>query len=307
MPTLSVESLASLETLQLRARTLVQSVLTGTHRGRQKGFSIDFSEHRDYSPGDDVRFIDWKLLAKRDRLYIRQFEDEHQLQAWLLLDVSGSMFYCSEHSPMSKLEYAATLAAAISWISCYQRDQAGLHTFDSKDIEVHGPVYGNLGARQLVDRLDELLKKIPQRYGSSPQRIGSVEDEERLLGMSHSVERVPPKSVVFVLSDGFGDLDQFKRLLLRLNAMNCDVRFLHILDHAEFSFPFTGNVLFKGLEGGEYQTQSQAIKNAYVQEFEGFLSDIRRICKQTHCEYWAAKTMDAPDHLLRQTLHTRKR
>lgn len=296
----TAESFANLETLQLRARTLVESVLTGTHRGNQKGFSVDFSEHRDYSPGDDVRFIDWKLLGKRDRFYIRQFEDENQLQAWLLVDTSGSMLYRSQDSHLSKLDYAATLASAIGWVACYQRDQAALLAFDSHEFTQTGPIYGHAGAKRFIERLDELT----QQAKMSSQK--SIEEKDQFIGLASAAEKVPRNSVVCVLTDAFGDPDRLKRILSSLQHKNCDLRLLHVLDAAEFQFPFTGSMLFKGLEGGEFQTQSHAIREEYIKEFELFLMETRRLCRQTNCQYWVANTEEPLDMLLRQFLNSRK-
>ncbi len=296
---LTPESLVEMESLQLRARTLVESVLTGTHRGNQRGFSVDFAEHRDYSPGDDVRFLDWKLYARRDRFYVRQFEDENQLQAWMLLDVSGSMRYQSGQSAMSKLEYAACLAAAIGWIACYQQDQAALLSFDGNTESVAGSFRGMAGASELIERLQTIIDK----DAGSPSH--DVSDDEAWSSLQTSVERIPERSIVFLLSDAFGELVPLKRALTLLRRKECDVRLVHVLDSAELNFPFEGSMLFQDLEGaGESRVMAKSIRSGYLKEFGQFLNDVRKIAGETNCQYMQVETSQTVDRVLREILHT---
>ncbi|WP_417851620.1 DUF58 domain-containing protein [Thalassoglobus sp.] len=295
---LTPEALAQMETLSLRARSLVESVLTGTHRGNQRGFSVDFAEHRDYSPGDDVRFLDWKLYGKRDRFYVRQFEDENQLQAWLLLDVSGSMRYGSQSAPLNKLNYAACLAAAIGWMTCYQRDKAALLCFDDSIESIIGPLYGTAGTQTLINQLEALLQL------HQAEKTKSIEDEN-WTGLSKAAERVPEKSIVILLTDAFGDLTSFRRGLRLLQLKKCDVRLLHVLDTAEKTFPFEGSVLFRDLEGsGDQQIQAQAIRTGYLEEFNQFLHDLKKTTGETNCRYHQVDTSSPAETTLRSILQS---
>lgn len=295
---LSPEALAQMDSLQVRARALVESVLTGAHRGNQRGFSIDFAEHRDYSPGDDTRFLDWKLFGRRDRYYVRQFEAENQVQAWLLLDVSGSMDYRSEGSPLSKLEYAACLSAAIGWISCYQRDQAALIPFAEKAGSITGPLTGTTGALKLVSELEQII--LSKRSPQSPHV--SSEDWP---GLFEAVARIPSRSIVFLFSDAFGNLPPLKRALTYLRRKNCDTRLIHLLDSAELTFPFEGNVLFQDLEGtGTQQSIAQSVREEYLEEFTQFLTELKQVCGETHCQYWRVETSAPVDLMLRTLLPT---
>ena len=296
---LSPESLAEMETLQLQARRLVESVLTGTHRSSQRGFSVDFAEHRDYSPGDDVRFLDWKLYARRDRFYVRQFEDENQLQAWILLDTSGSMQYRSEQSAMSKLEYSASLAAAIGWIACSQQDETALLCFDGNTESVVGSFRGMAGANELVERLQTRLTRM------TSERNSAASDVESWNSLQTSVERVPERSIVFLLSDLFGELAPLKRALLSLRRNECDVRLVHVLDVAEVNFPFEGSMLFRDLEGaGESRVMAKSVRADYLKEFEQFLNDVRKIAGETNTQYVKVETSQPVNRVLRELLHS---
>jgi len=297
---LTPESLAEMESLRLRARTLVESVLTGTHRGNQRGFSVAFAEHRDYSPGDDVRFLDWKLYGRRDRFYVRQFEDENQLQAWILLDTSGSMQYRSEQSAMSKLDYAACLAASIGWIACYQQDAAALVNFDGEKETVAGPYRGTVGANQLIDRLQGIIDQT-----TAASQPPAVADDESWNSLQLSVEHVPERSIVFLLSDAFGELAPLKRALSFLRKKECDVRLVHILDSSEVSFPFEGSMLFQDLEGaGESRVMAKSIRAGYLKEFGQFLKDVREVSGETNCRYIQVETSQPVDRVLRELLHS---
>ena len=287
------EQLAEIESLELRARTIVESVLTGTHRGNDRGFSIDFAEHRDYSPGDDIRFLDWKLYGRRDRFYVRQFEDENQLQAWVLLDDSGSMRYRSENSPLSKLEYAGSLAAALVWIASSQRDLAGLSLTES--ARSLGPVTGLAGIQRVVDEIENAFN-----HQELPNSTPDDDDWRQLLACT---EKIPARSVVILLTDAFGDLRSLERVLSLLQRKKCDVRLGQILDPAEQTFPFEGNVVFRDLEGaGEQLTMTNAVRNAYLAELRNFQLELKRTCGTRQTQYTLIQTNEPMDTSLRRLL-----
>lgn len=284
---ITAELLSQLPSLELRARLLVESVLTGTHRGNQRGFSIDFAEHRDYSPGDDVRYLDWKLYGKRDRFYVRQFEDEKQLQVWVLLDVSGSMSFRSADAALSKLETAATLAAAVAWIAAAQRDLAGVIRF-AQTATSTGPVFGTAGVLQLIELLEQEL----QERG----RASEGADLEDWPGLRAAAQRVPPRSLVLLLTDAFGETTTLKQCLLQLKHKHCDVRVAQLLDPAELSLPYEGAVVFRDLEGGsEQQVVAQTIREGYQTEVARFLEQLRELTTAAGSRY---TLIDTSRHLL---------
>ncbi|TWT57766.1 hypothetical protein KOR42_11320 [Thalassoglobus neptunius] len=289
------ETLTGIESLKLRTKIIVEGLLSGSHRGQDRGFSVDFAEHRDYSPGDDVRFLDWKLSGRRDRFYIRQFEDENQLTVTLLIDNSGSMTYCSQNSQMSKLEYATTLAASLMWVTCEQRDLSRLMTFDG---EQHlGSIFGRAGLQRGFDELENILESATQ---NSDQKS---EDDEHWGGLGKAVERIPRKSIVVLLTDAFGDLDSLNRILARLRQMRCDVRLVQIIDPAEATFPFEGSVLFRDLEGqGEQVAIVDAIRSGYLAEFEQFQHQLGRIVGSMGGTRVVVETDSAFNHCLRRIL-----
>lgn len=293
------EILARMESLELRARTLVESVLTGSHRSQTRGFSIDFAEHRDYSPGDDIRFLDWKLYGKRDRFYVRQFEAENQLQAWFLLDKSGSMNYQSSQMAMSKLEYAACQIAALAWVGCYQQDLVGFLSFDETLHSVSGPVTGTTGALKLIADLEVIVSR------QNSKLVKQSSEKEAWGGLLGAVERIPSRSVVFLATDAFGETNLFKRALSRLRNQKCDVRLLHVLDPAELTFPFEGNTLFRDLEGGgDQQARAQTVRLDYLREFARFLKEIRQIAGESNSLFLQVETSQPLDLPLRRVLST---
>jgi uncharacterized protein (DUF58 family) len=332
---LTPEVVACLEGLEVKARTIVEGLLAGEHRGRRSGFSVDFAEHRSYAPGDDVRHLDWKVYGKRDRLYVRQFEQETRLQAWLVMDVSGSMAYRSEGRPLSKLEYAHCLAAAIGWVICQQRDAVGLATFSGTTRRMLHPRSGITGLREIFSTLEaagetpgrgeegkrgrgeergrnEPVHSSPPTLGASAPRpvhppdtpsVASAED----WNMLHTIaEGLQGRTVVFLFTDGFGDADQLIRVLKHFRTKHCDTRLIQILDPAEVSFPFEDNIDFRSLETGEHRTvMTRSIRSAYLDELHAFLRQLERDVRAQHCAYSRIETTEPLDHALLRILADR--
>ena len=295
---ISAETLADLQSLRIRARTLIDSVLTGKHRSLHKGFSIDFAEHRDYSPGDDIRFLDWQQFAKRDRFYVRQFEDESQLTVYLLIDVTDSMRYQSEETHWNKLEMAATLAAALAWLAVYQGDQSTVLACNMKSFDQFGPQYGMSGISALLDRLDALLETKNDSAEKGEQDAG-------LAGLLRSTEAIPQRSLVYLLTDAFGPSDELQRTLASLRFKQSEATLIQILDPAEQTFPFQGSTLFRGLEGGKLQVQAESIQKAYVKEFQQFLRETKQVAHQQQAKYHQFLTTTSPSDCLRRLLFQR--
>lgn len=290
---LSPELLSNLGSLELQTRQLVESLLTGPHRGRQRGDSVDFSEHREYTPGDDVRYLDWKLYGRRDRFLVRQFEDEKQLQVWCLIDHSGSMSFRSAASPLSKQDYAAILAAALVWVACSQQDQATFMGLDGHVTFQLGPAIGLHSARQLTTEFEaQLAAHVPHQ---------SVDEDWNSL--NDALGRITSHSVVFVFSDFFASLMSLKRMLKALQKRGCDTRLVQILDEAETTFPFSGTIRFEDLEGqGDMEAITQSMRQEYLAEFEQFLLDLRRTAGACSANIHVSSTTHPPEHVLRQLL-----
>lgn len=287
---LSPQQIARLQGLQLRARAVVESVLAGSHRSTRRGFSVEFAEHRDYAPGDDVRYLDWKLLARRDRYYVRQFEDETRFKLICLLDVSRSMTYRSENAALSKLDYAAVLAASLLWLVQKQRDECGLICFD-QGIQLWSPA--NLQGGWLQQLLAQLQSTM-QRVTSDATAISTTDEPDLNCKLLHeSLERLPARSLVVLLTDGFGEVDQLARVMRHARSRRQDLRLVQVLDPAELQFPFQEPTRFHGLESGKSVTLSGAsIRDVYLQEFRKFLRELEHACRQEETQYCRIETSE---------------
>ncbi len=284
-PLLTPEIVAQLGSLEIKARAIVDGLQLGKHRGKRLGFSSEFAEHRDYSAGDDVRHIDWKIFAKRDRYYVRRFEEEVKLQVWLIADTSASMTYRSKEVALSKLAYANCLCASLVWLLVQQQDRVGLITFTDQDEQVIPPGSNMLHARLLF----ELLQ------AQQDLACNAVKDDQprvlQWLGLKPVINRIEDRSIVYLMTDAFGELDQLITVIKLLKHKHCDVRFLHIIDPAEKTFPFSESTRFKDLEGGkEISVTANSIKAAYIFEFNRFLDNVRRQVLELEGSYQLIET-----------------
>src|SRR6266542_766286 len=212
--------LAGIANLSLRARYVVEGLMSGVHRSRAKGFSVEFEEHREYSPGDEIRRIDWKALGKFDRYFIKEYEDETNLRAYLLLDSSASMNYASDG--ITKFDYGCTLTASLAYLILRQQDAAGVVTFSDR-IEAFIP------PRAKRDYLIQILHALENRGPAGDTDVGKILDEP-----------APPDLPGEIVKG----LRQFR---FRGN----DVIVFHVLDQAELDLPFDGNILFEDLEAAD--------------------------------------------------------
>jgi uncharacterized protein (DUF58 family) len=276
---LDPQTLAKLTGLDLKARLIVEGYVSGLHKSPYHGFSIEFAEHREYVPGDDLRYVDWKVFGKSDRIYLKQYEEETNFACYFLLDTSESMLYKSEQAPVSKLEYGRYVAAALSYMILRQQDAAGLATFDN---QVRDFVRASAHPSQLK-QLCHVMEQTPARGESS---LGPI--------FHDLAERVRKRGLVVILSDLFDDLPSLFLGLKHLRHRRHEVIVLHLIDPAEQDFPFQDLTLFKGLENlPEELTDPRSLRSAYQAEFEEFLKDVRRGCRDLHMEYSLLRT-DAP-------------
>jgi uncharacterized protein (DUF58 family) len=262
-------TLGRLSRLELRARTAVEGLYSGIHKSPYHGFNVEFAEYREYSPGDDLRFLDWRVMARSDKLFVKQFEAETNLNCYILLDVSGSMDFSSDGE--SRLDYAAALAAAFSLLMLRQGDQVGLVVFDGK-VRRFIPPRGNashFGA--LIDALESV-------------RPGRDTD---LPGVLHEIaERVRRRSMVIILSDFFDDVEQVLNGLQHFRHRHHEVIAMHLLDPAELDFPFDRVTLFEGMERGEQVVaDARLVAESYRRRFADYLSKLRRGCTEKRIDY----------------------
>jgi len=288
------EVLSKISRLELRARHVVEGFVSGMHKSPYKGYSVEFANHRPYVPGDDIRHIDWRVYAKADRFFIKEYEEETNMRVHLLLDCSGSMAY-PEHpgtGRMTKWDYASTLAASLAHLLIYQQDGVGLTLFDSQ-IRRQLPVSSNRGA--LVDFTNAVVASAPQ-------------NKTDLKILFHQLAgRIPRRGMVVILSDLLTNVDDIIRGLQRFRYGRHDVLVLHVLDHDELQFPFADRTLFEGMEdlNLEVLTDPQSLRGSYLAALEVFLGKMRRACLDQKIDYALISTADSLDVALTTFLATR--
>ena len=268
--------LDELGTLQVKARTLVEGILAGLHRSPHHGGSVEFAEYVEYSPGHEIRHIDWKVYAKTDKYYVKQFEDETNLRAYMVVDSSGSMDFQSEDAPISKLDYASYVAAAFSHLLLRQGDAVGALTFN-EDRRQFLPASAR---KSHLDDIFYLLDNQPGRGGTSLDAA-----------LRSIAERASRRSVVLLLSD-FLDADGEAMTLLKvLRHRRIDVAAFHVVDPAEIVLPYEGMTLFEGLEGeGELLVDPDDLRDAYTKRIREHLAYVQRECEMADVEYYRFPT-----------------
>lgn len=288
---LDPHTLAKLAGLELRARHIVDGYLSGKHRSVYRGQSAEFTEHREYAVGDDLRYVDWKVFGKTDKVYLKQFEAETNLVCYLLVDVSESMRYQSDNAALSKLEYAQCLAAALGTIVLRQRDSVSLATCDDQVRELLRPSSSPTHTRQMIEVLQQAEVKRKSALGSVLHEFS---------------QRVKRRGVVVVLSDLLGDVDDLLAGLKHLRHGRHEVIVLQLLDPAEIDFSFAGTTLFQGLEAlPEVLAEPRGVRQAYLAELEKFLERIEIGCRSLQIDYELLRTDRPFDESLRRVLMKR--
>ena len=275
--------LARLSNLYLRARWVVEGIMSGIHRSRSKGFSVEFEEHREYSPGDEIRRIDWKALGKFDRYFIKEYEDETNLRAYLILDTSASMNYAS--NGITKFEYGCILTASLAYLILKQQDAAGLVTF-SDEIESFIPPRARRGY------LMEILHALEKRAPSGKTNLGKI-----LLEVAGKMKR---RGLVILVSDLLDEPEEILKALRLFRFKGNDVIVFHLLDAAELDLPFDGNVLFEDMEAADLKVTAdpQAIRKIYRKVVEEFVDHLRKECRENSMDYQLLSTSTPLDHAL---------
>ncbi len=248
--------------IDLRARMVVEGYASGLHRSPYKGFSVEFAEHREYVPGDDLRYLDWKVFGKSDRYYIKQYEEETNLVCHLLVDVSGSMDFTT--SEVTKHQYALTVGAALAYLVVKQHDAVGLVLFDDDVRSTLKPG----GHRGQLRRVFTLLEEAAP---SGDTAVGKV--------LARVADRVRRRGLVILISDLMGDVDEILAGLRRIRSRGHDVIVFHVLDPAERTFPFERMTLFEGLENhADLLADPKSLRTAYLAALEQFMAKLRAGC-----------------------------
>lgn len=266
---LNPDVLARAEALGLKARQLVEGLRVGDHKSPYKGFSVEFVQHREYVPGDDIRHIDWKSYGRSERYTIKQYEQETNFACHLLFDCSNSMRYGGGET--NKLEYAKLLAASLSYMVIRQRDTVSLRVFNTGWVS-ELPTSSQLGH---IHAITHTLEDTQPKDRTS---IGPLLDEV--------ADRVSRRGIVVLISDCLEDLEPVLAGLRHLRFRGHEVVLFHVLHRDEIEFPLDGNVRFIGLEGyEELMTRPHLLRPAYLRIVNKYLADIRRGCDTSGVDY----------------------
>jgi uncharacterized protein (DUF58 family) len=289
------EVIQEVQRLDLKAKFIVEGFISGLHDSPYHGFSSEFSEHKRYNVGDDLKHIDWKVYGRTDRLYIKKFEAETNLTCNVLLDVSESMEY-NYGGVISKVEYATYMAAAFGYLMVHQQDNVGLITFDEEVTHV-------APARSKQSHLVDLLALLARARRHKPSRLAHC--------LHRSAEAIQRRGLVILFSDLIPAEDEAPSEvidgLVHLKYMGHEVVVFHILDHAELTFPFDGPTRFVDTESLKMVTADpQAVAEGYRQEVREFVEDYRERCREAGIDFVDVDTADSFDRVLLAYLRARQ-
>ena len=283
---------AQLANMELRARLVVEGFITGLHKSPYHGFSVEFTEHRPYMPGDEIRNVDWKVYGKTDRYYIKQFEEETNLKSYIVLDASKSMDYSSNGS-VKKIEYASYIAAALAYLMVEQRDAVGLTVYDEA-------IRFSLPPHATRSYLKQILKELETLQPGKKTGIAAS---------LHTVaDQIKRRGLVIILSDLFDDPAQVMTAFKHFRHKGNEVIVMQVLDPMERSFAFGSDAVFRDMETKEeLMTQPWHIQKAYQQSMHDFLERYKRECRENAIEYVLLDTSMPFDKALFEYLNKRKR
>ncbi|WP_254507896.1 DUF58 domain-containing protein [Anatilimnocola floriformis] len=283
------EAIKRISRLEVRARHIVEGFLSGMHRSPYFGQSVEFLQHREYVIGDDLRHVDWKVWARQDRLYIKQFEEETNLRCNLLVDISKSMTY--GNGVFNKFEYAATLAATLGYLILRQQDSVGCVTFDDR-------------VRMTVPNRSQHnhILSITAALGAQPQ----TDKTDMYAVLRAAAETLPRRGMVVLVSDLLADRPGLIKGLRMLRQRGHDVLVFHVMDDDELDFPFNGPMRFDGLESDDFlNCNPRALREGYLAALQAFLDEVRRECAKAACDYALVRTSDHMDAVLATYLSKR--
>jgi len=283
------EAIKRIAQLELRARHVVEGFLSGMHRSPYFGQSVEFLQHRQYTFGDDLRYVDWKVWAKQDRFYVKQFEEDTNLRCALLIDVSNSMRY--GRGAMNKYEYGCTIAACLAYLLLRQQDAVGCVAFDDA-VRMTVPL------RTRRNHLDSIVQAMD---ASQPQK------KTNLFQILREVtETYPRRGMMILVSDLLAPRDGLFRGLRLLRSRGHDVMVFHVMDDDELEFPFTGPTRFEGLELPDIlRCNPRALRDGYLQALGAFLAEVRRGCARNSVDYALLRTSQPLDAALTAYLSNR--
>ena len=255
--------------LDLKARHIVEGFMGGMHKSPYHGFSVEFAEHREYAPGDDLKHLDWKVFGRTDRLFIKEYELETNLRSHILLDTSESMDYGSKET--TKLELASHIAASMAYLILRQQDSVGMVCFD-KEVKTFIPTSSSMG------HLRPILGTLASSNAQNKTDLGVV--------LNTLAERIQRRGLIILISDLFDKPESILKSLQHFSHKRHDVIVFHVLDEFELTFPFERMTLFEGLE--EYPKlliDPRSLRKAYLEEVNKFCEEMRRGCVKQMVDY----------------------
>ena len=283
------EAIKKISRLELRARYIVEGFLAGMHRSPYFGQSVEFLQHREYTPGDDPRFVDWKVWARQDRLYVKQFEEDTNLRATLLVDVSASMRY--GRGPLDKYEYACTLAACLAYLILRQQDAVGCLAFDERARSV-------VPQRTRRNHLDSVIQALDAASAANKTDVYEI--------LRTAAETYPRRGLMVLVSDLLVEREGLFRGLRLLRSRGHDVLVFHVLDDDEIDFDFKGPTRFEGLESPLHLScNPRALREGYLAALRAYLEEVRRGCARNNSDYALLRTSQPLDAALASYLSHR--
>jgi uncharacterized protein (DUF58 family) len=286
MSALSPAVAAAVDDLELAARVVVEGLRAGGHRSPFHGYSAEFQQHRPYRAGDDLKYLDWKILARTDRLYSKQFRETTSMSAMIVLDASASMAFPEDH--LSKFRYGSIVGAALAYLIATQGDAVGLMAMANGAMAYLPARAGRPHLRSVIARIDRITP-------------GGRWEPDRVI--ARAAELLKRRGVLIVISDFYDGLEVTMRALRRVAHRGHDVAMLHVLSSEERGFPYEGNLEFEDLESGERRlVDAGAVERRYRAAIAGFLDDCRRSAHRDGLDYALMSTADAPERALRDYL-----
>ena len=272
--------LAKLANHQMLARQVVEGFCSGLHRSPHKGFSVEFKQHRQYVPGDEIRHLDWKVYGKSDRFYIREYEEETNVRCNILLDASGSMAYQGAEAPHSKLGYATRLAACLAYLMLQQVDSAGLISFDTR-------VRKQLPPRSRPAHLQQMIDELADTEPGGETELGVV--------FRQLVPKLRRRGMVIIISDCFGDVPELLKSLAHLRHARHEILIFQIWDKDELDFPFKQWTRFDCLEqaGNRHMVDPAHLRASYLENLERYREDLKQGCYRNRIDL-VPMTTDQP-------------
>ena len=274
--------LARVGSLDLQARLIVEGYLSGMHKSPYHGFSVEFAQHREYVPGDDLKHLDWKVYSRTGRFYLKQYEEETNLTLWILIDASESMQYGSVGKDAAgkplvrKYDYACMTAASISYLTLHQQDSVGLVSFDNQIRTFLRPSSSPSHLKQIVTILNQ----------------GPGGDKTRLAPIFHDLaERINRRGIVLVISDFFDEPSEILAGLKHLRHKRHEVVAMQVMDPAEIDFPFQDTTLFRGLEEmPELLTDPRSLREGYLEQLQAFQRELQQGCRSQNIDFMQLRT-----------------